>query len=305
MVEEKKAVKQGSNGDNHLTIFASLLIAIASIVCMSAEALARRAIPDDNLAYPVLVTLTTAKVTSAGSGFYLNTEDAIYLVTARHVLAVGLDPDPETKQVPDAELSLLSYSKDLPVAKRNVMVANFVALRASGDVKFDQVQDVAVVRIATSHGAQSTFLPGVIRRELGGGGILGVAVAAIKLFDQVLVGNDALIYGYPTSLGLKQSPQFDPTRPLLRKGLVAGQDFDKRSIIIDGPAYHGNSGGPVFQIETEGGTTSYNLIGVVTELVPLVEATPDLVFVLNSGYSVVKPMDFVLELVKPVSQGKR
>ena len=41
-----------------------------------------RAMPDDNLAYPVLITLKTG----GGSGFYLNAKTAIYLVTAKHVL---------------------------------------------------------------------------------------------------------------------------------------------------------------------------------------------------------------------------
>jgi hypothetical protein len=49
-------------------------------------AFAERAIPDDNLAYPVLIIVKTAKVSSTGSGVYLNTEDAVYLLTARHVL---------------------------------------------------------------------------------------------------------------------------------------------------------------------------------------------------------------------------
>lgn len=41
-----------------------------------------RALPDDNLAYPVLITLKN----STGSGFYVNTNTGMYLVTAKHVL---------------------------------------------------------------------------------------------------------------------------------------------------------------------------------------------------------------------------
>jgi hypothetical protein len=58
---------------------------------------------------------------------------------------------------------------------------------------------------------------------------------------------------------------------VLRKRLVAGYDAQRHSIIIDGPAYRGNSGGPVFQIEQEGAPTTYALIGVVTEFIPLAE----------------------------------
>ena len=42
-----------------------------------------QAIPTDNLAYPVLLTL---KGSGTASGFYLNDGTRMYLVTARHVL---------------------------------------------------------------------------------------------------------------------------------------------------------------------------------------------------------------------------
>ena len=45
-----------------------VLFPVVFIFCFADHALARRAIPDDNLAYPVLITLKTPKVTSRGSG---------------------------------------------------------------------------------------------------------------------------------------------------------------------------------------------------------------------------------------------
>jgi hypothetical protein len=282
------------------------LFAVVFIFGFVDHALARRAIPDDNLAYPVSITLKTAKLTSRGSGFYLNTDHAMYLVTAKHVLAPGLDPDPETQKVPDAEVELLSYSKD-PVNPTKIWITvNLPTLRASGDVKTHQSQDVVVVKLATadspvqSGGRRNvSWLPGVTERQQSAeAGPVGAALDGIKTFDQVLVGNDAIIYGYPVSLGLPTNPQFDPLRPLLRKALIAGQDAQKRSIIIDGPVYKGNSGGPVFEIELDGLQHRFWLIGILTEFVPLVEGTDDFAIRFNSGYSVAKPMDFVLELIK-------
>ena len=40
------------------------------------------------------------------------------------------------------------------------------------------------------------------------------------------------------------------------------------------------------------------LVGITTEFIPLAERAPDLQFILNSGYSVAKPMDLVLDLIK-------
>lgn len=285
-----------------------LLLVLVFAIPPASHVLARRTIPEDNLAYPVLITLKTAKITARGSGFYLNTNDATYLVTARHVLAPGLDPDPETQTVPDAEVELLSYSKDLPTPKRNVVTVHLSILRANGAVKANPSQDVVIVKIGTIASTPNTgeqhlsFLAGVAE-QVGGGGLVGVALESVKTFDQVLVGNDAILYGYPVSLALSQkNPKFDPLRPLLRRALVAGQDPERHSIIIDGPVYRGNSGGPVFEIEFGAvpGGFGYHfwLIGVLTEFVPLVEGSEDFFFQFNSGYSVAKPMDFVLELVR-------
>jgi hypothetical protein len=62
-----------------LPIFALFVV----LVSVKSGGAAQRAIPDDNLAYPVLITLGNG---SSGSGFFLNTSDAVYLVTAKHVL---------------------------------------------------------------------------------------------------------------------------------------------------------------------------------------------------------------------------
>ena len=42
-----------------------------------------RAIPDDNLCYPVVIDLADGQY---GSGFFANSGVALYLVTAKHVL---------------------------------------------------------------------------------------------------------------------------------------------------------------------------------------------------------------------------
>src|ERR1700722_4487530 len=80
---------------------------------------AQPAIPEDNLAYPVLITLKNG---STGSGFFLNTSHATYLVTANHVISDPFIVDPKTKQYkPESEIELLSYSKDPSDTTRNRM----------------------------------------------------------------------------------------------------------------------------------------------------------------------------------------
>jgi hypothetical protein len=281
-----------------------ICILCIALVAAAENASAKRQIPDDNLAYPVLVTLRSGgRTIGSGSGIYINTDDATYLVTARHVLAPGL-PDPQTVQiqVPDLKVELLSYSKELPVSQRNVFALDFKTVREAGFVKPSPSRDLVAIRIANvtkvENGLrQITVVSGVTIAEKGGSGSLGAPLGLIRKFDDVLVGNDAILYGYPASLGLPNSHQFDPLRPLLRKAFVAGQDTQNHTLIIDGPVYRGNSGGPVFEIDMEGPTAHFYLVGIITQFIPLNESAPDFEMRLNSGYSVAEPMDFVLELL--------
>ena len=48
--------------------------------------------------------------------------------------------------------------------------------------------------------------------------------------NEVLIGNDVIMIGYPKSLNLQLT--FDYDRPLLRKGIIAGRDLKKKKIIL-------------------------------------------------------------------------
>ena len=284
---------------------ATVVLAIIFVLMCENYALAKRLIPDDNLAYPVLITMKSrGETVGSGSGVYLNTGDSIYLVTAKHVFAPGL-PDPKTNEikVPDLVVELLSYSKDLPNPQKNVISLQFAAFRSSGAVKTHQSRDVAAIKIGTTlkqddGSIKVVYSTGISGLEMSQTGILTASMDVVRTFDQVLVGNEAILYGYPASLGLPDNHQFDPLRPLLRKGLIAGGDPKKRSLVIDGPVYRGNSGGPVFEIDQDFPETHYYLVGISTEFIPLLEAAPDFFMQFNSGYSVAEPMDFVLELIR-------
>jgi hypothetical protein len=126
-------------------------------------------------------------------------------------------------------------------------------------------------------------------------------VSLTKRYDEVLVGNDVVVYGYPRSLLFNKQPtqlQLDPLRPLLRRGLIAGLNENNHTIILDCAVYRGNSGGPAVEIEAEGPMQKLRVIGIVVEYVPLTEGSEDLSIQFNSGYSIVEPMDPVMELAK-------
>jgi hypothetical protein len=287
-----------------------LLLGTATSI-ISGRALGNRAVPDDNLAYPVLITL---KLKNGGiiygSGFYINTANSVYLVTAKHVLFPNL-----AGQLVDADLELISYSRDVTAPQRITITTSTSLLNANGNIKPHQTRDVTVIKIGSkntvsalsnntvpnsSQDASSPMMlnlvPGLVINASAGSGIVGVALENVKKYDQVLVGNDVIIYGYPRSL--VDERQLDPLRPLLRRGLIAGLNQSRRTIVIDCPSYRGNSGGPAVEIEPVNlGATSLKVIGVVVEYVALTEGTEDFGIKFNSGYSIVEPMDYVLEII--------
>jgi len=282
------------------------LVAIALSLASIDLTQARRMIPDDNLAYPVLIILQnkSGATLGFGSGIYFLTANAQYLVTAKHVIAPGL-PDEKTHQseISDLVLQLVSYSKDLPTPKRSVLKLDFKALLEKGDVRPHKTRDVAVIKLGVlkeepDHSMMSFFSSAVTKVEYADSGLVSAAMLAVRKFDDVMVGNDAILYGYPISLGLPDAQQFNPLRPLLRRAFIAAKDPETRSLIIDGPVYRGNSGGPVFEIDPEGNEIQFHLVGIMTEFIPLVEKGADFTMLFNSGYSVAEPIDFALELMQ-------
>jgi S1-C subfamily serine protease len=277
-----------------------LLLSAVIGLSLAHTAMARRAIPDDNLGYPVLISL---KAGGSGSGFYLNNGSTVYLVTARHVLF-----DPTGHKLNSSEAELLSYSKDPADLDPNVLSVQLTALEQSGDLKAHRSEDVAVIKIGTflakvepnsATASPLSLSPGVTLQTSNENGLVTVSPDIVKTFNQVLTGNEVIEYGYPTSLGLQELPQLDLRRPLLRKGIVAGLNPQKRSIILDCPAYPGNSGGPVLQIENEVFQIHFEVIGVVREYVPFADVSRHSTFAIfnNSGYSIATPMDYVWELI--------
>ncbi|MGA2774339.1 MAG: serine protease [Bryobacteraceae bacterium] len=273
-----------------LITFVLALFMLGAVAPLIAQAVARthtlRALPDDNLAMPVLITFKNGS--SVGSGFFFDNGISIYLVTAKHVLF-----DPNTHKFYDTECQLVSYSSDLSDATPNVVEVNLPTL-GSENIKAHPSEDVAMAKIGVNVIDAGTKLlkplSGVTLKQAANEGIVTVHPETIKTFKDVLIGNEVIVMGYPTSLGLKEMPQFDSHRPLLRKGIVAGEDSQKRSIIIDCPSYPGNSGSPVLEIDVQGFDHRFATIGIVSQYVPYADGGKTFAIMANSGYSVVTPI---------------
>jgi hypothetical protein len=272
--------------------FHLLLVCLSVIVLQQSTAM--RAIPDDNLAYPVLITLQNG---IQGSGFFVNTANASFLVTARHVLFNG-----NTDDLLDSNAETLSYPRDPKDKGKNRFALDLKTLKQNGEIKRHPDHDIAVIRFGLANKSDVSLRKGVSILEMTKSGVLGVPESRLKRYSDVLTSNQVFIFGYPNSLGIKEIPQIDYLRPLLRGGIVAGINDQMKTLIIDCPTYAGNSGGPVMEVEQETGLRREMwIIGAISQFVPAIrkgefdgEAKTN---IYNSGYTVVTPTDFVLELI--------
>ncbi len=257
-----------------------------------------RAIPENNLAYPILLRFNTG---SSGSGFFLKTNKKVFLITAKHVLF------DERKNLRGAVLELTCQTEKL--SDKNVIKYSIVLEEVSKYILYHESSDVCAIEM----GVMSKLVKGkkhVVDHHQGitispsSSSVVSVdARTATKFLKDVFISNDVFMYGYPSTLGFRHSPQFDYEAPLLRKGIIANIYASKGTIILDCPSYYGNSGGPVVEVSVNGLVSEHKVVGVISQFIPFVEEWVNNKSGLkninssNSGYSVAVSMDEVFKLI--------
>lgn len=253
-------------------------------------------IPDDNLAYPVLILFNTG---ASGSGFFLTTTKNIYLITAKHVLFDDKDIRRGDK------IEVKGYSIDL---KKDSNYTLLIDLNKFEILKH-KIADVAAIKIGSLNETAKNKTKTIIFNDMvlvkshKKIDIANVSLENIKKLDEIFISNDVFLYGYPTSLGFKNIPQINYNQPLLRKGIIANLYKDLGTIILDCFVFPGNSGGPIIEVSLEvikdGLNFSHKVIGVVSQFVPYLDkqGKDKDIHLHNSGYSVAVCMDKVLELI--------
>jgi len=258
-----------------------------------------RAIPEKLLAIPTLLSLGN----SSGSGFIYRSDKFIYLVTAKHVLFDNKD------ELRNNELELVYQTiniNDESVTRIRIDLSLIKHM-------YHKVCDACIVQIGKikfrqGHATTVDYLSGVERLETGYSEPTITGRNKTLLLEDVSVSNDIYVFGYPTSLGLKSSPQFDYNKPLIRRGIVANVFKSAKTIILDCSVYPGNSGGPVIQSRLIDNKIDLNLIGIISQNIPYVQSWKnerdkiEHIEYLNSGYSVATSFDAILELIDLIEQ---
>jgi len=271
-----------------------LVVAATLVLSTTTGAQLRRQLPDDNLAYPVLVDLGT----TTGTGFFVRGERHLFLVSASHVL---LNPDGTTLKSPTAVTEALSTNPS--ESAKNIYKLDLMTLRKNGDLRASADGNVLVVRMAalSQPAAELEPVSGVSILSESVGTMVAARLRTLARFSDVRVSNTVIVFGYPLTIGLPATPQIDFSRPLLRSGIVAGINTQRKTIILDVPVNPGNSGGPVLQLPPDASPDDpLRIIGVVTQFIPFLQDTvppgPQKIPT-NSGYAVAASMDAVLDLI--------
>ncbi len=249
-----------------------------------------------------------------GSGLFLNDSNFVYFVTARHNL-FSLETNRNGNNI-DTVFNLIShkaqlvyYSLDVIKETPTILNINLDSMNNIGCIEFDRYHDIAIVIVGLLtknkkvDSSSSIELVGFTDTNKSSS-INIVSITDVNKYSDVNIGNNIILFGFPGSIGLIEKPQFDYSRPLLRKGIIAGKYEKHKSIIIDSPTFFGNSGGPVFEIIETWNSKEFKLIGIVTEYIPYIENWENKsngainVQTMNSGYSIVTSIDFANNLMK-------
>jgi Trypsin-like peptidase domain len=274
--------------------------AVLAVFSLATVAGAQAYLPEDNLAYPVQVLAQGG----GGTGFFVRRERDLFLVTARHVLV-----NPLTEEFWSSEATLRALSKDVKETAVTVIHLNSGQLQDERQIRIDAVRDVAVVRLGTLTSDGMNTTPGVVVTDRSKGGIIVAPFDYLTRYTAVDISSQIFMLGYP-SIGVTGATQIDRTRPLVRSGIVAGVNAALKTIIIDAPVNHGNSGGPVVQLSR---TNRLRIIGIATQFVPVPEdvlplnpgnaadspgaSSRTLLALGNSGYGVVASADAIIDLI--------
>jgi hypothetical protein len=272
------------------------LVGVSFARCFSAT------LPQDPRTFPALIVHDRGM----GSGFFLQLSNSVYLITAKHVLFTESEGTNALQlQSPAAVVKSYAHVGTTNITER-VFNIDLAQLMSAGEIRYSSNRDVALVRIeqCASNDSHLAFsLPGFAKASQDTGlNLFGVEFACRT--SEVDVGAEVFMFGYPISLTGPISAIFDPSEPLLRKGIVAGLNLVRKTMIIDCPSYFGNSGGPVIQVDHPNfGVTRFRVIGLVSGFVPFQEEWENKtmryshVLKSNSGYTVVEPVDIALDMV--------
>lgn len=239
-----------------------------------------------------------------GSAVVVQIDSSIILVTAKHVLVEDLvDPATQKRKMRfrDDEVIGSFYPGDPYASDRYSFSIDLLKARDNKAFAIHQEKDMIILVLGRTEGNSLILHDWVKGVNTSKETVLTIVFEKdfCKLSD-LRGGDESFIIGYPKSLDLTEPTQFDFERPLIGKGIISGKDHRNGTFVVNTPAFPGNSGGPIFVLMDN----EVKLAGIVVEYIPYIAPVPiDSLGnrydgVINSGYSVVIPIEIIYSLVR-------
>lgn len=245
-----------------------------------------------------------------GSGFYYNYDSTLYLITAAHVLFSQDNFGQLSKNIAFQTIELISYDH---IQSNQSEIRLLIDMKKLDFKIKHKEKDICVIPIGRTISREKRLISilsdNVFSIKKGGilNGYSSTDVIDINMLEQ---GQDVRLIGYPTSLDQTKfgNKVYEFEFPLLQTGIVSGISLKLGNIIISGGVFYGNSGGAVLVKKDINFikdnyltmTSEYNLIGIVTQLIPFSMPLKDTLMkvnVSNSGYTVVIPIKYADEII--------
>lgn len=249
---------------------------------------------EKNIQSTVLIKVDT----NSGSGILITDTSGIYIITAKHLI---FDAHQNYTELISNKAEIQFYAHNFKNDSANYIELDLFKHQANDLILKDSMNDICVLMIANIEPSGAIRYLNSVKRH-------GHRVNYAPLpFDEktimkpndLFIGEDVFIVGFPSTIGLQQMPQFDYNKPLLKRGAIASISNKYNTFIIDCPVYGGNSGGPVF-LERKGfNKYSLRLIGIVVQFIPFFNETvfkTDITIQISS-YAVVVPIAYALKLI--------
>lgn len=227
----------------------------------------------------------------SGSGFLYNTGTNLYLMTAKHVLLN------QNNNLLFNELVFLSYPHDAQKESSREYTINLRDAFTQKKARYGADFDIVAVQIGTITKNMVTYFNFVAKKPTSDIINEFSLEECVLNIDSINIGDEVFMIGYPKSLEHTNYNIFDFNRPIARKGAIAGKDYAHNTILIDCPAYGGNSGGPILiKIHNK-----LKMIGLVSSYVPYYDYWINPVTkitnteTINSGLTVVIPFYWIIK----------
>lgn len=296
----------------HFFIFLKVIIfsLIFFFINIQSQSQLEKAI-DDIISSSILIESEFGK----GSGFILINESSnIYLITASHVLFDRIIIDSTPTIIHPNKLDIYHYPREPHKIQPYRINVDFDGVFRSNLIIFDFSSDIAIIHIGKEvlSNNQTFILYNKFTKKLDSisSRVVLWPQSALIHYEDVIVGSDIYINSYASSLSDEYYKQYNFSRPLIRKGIVAGKQQEDKSLILDCFVFPGMSGAPVIQYRPHSDVITYPspsfeyyISGIIIEFIPYTLRWENKQYkmtnseIQNSGFSKCISVDPILELI--------